>query len=459
MGDRHIRWFQRRSVHITLFVAGVAAFGGSRMVKRPPPPKLPPQIFARVVAVPPVPDSPLLRWNIQTTVEEYKRVGRRSPRWDEFAISTLSLAARRASQSTSAYDDYAKAVGVTARKAVEAGCDDPLVLYYYCAFINDSEQAPLAGVNNDVCRSALAMKATDYSTIRKFWPFLRSATVLGEGAYSAVATKQQMLDEANVCLKELIEDPSVPMQELYKCTQNYLIKEDDIRKGWVPKWKELEPLWFRAHLNSVDALVLKGRTYINDAWKARGDGYADTVTEEGWRLFKERLTLADEVLRNAYRVDPKDPRPATFMIGVSHHVESSASESPQEWFVRAMKADTNNAVACAYFWNYLQPRWGGSMEALLEFGRHCALSPLYGDAVRKTLLDIHDSLSKEDLKTLQHYYEAPEVWADIQLVYEELLRRNPQNPHYGSEYRGWALRCGKPELVGSLGKPTAGRPR
>ena len=44
------------------------------------------------------------------------------------------------------------------------------------------------------------------------------------------------------------------------------------------------------------ALVLEGEYEINEAWKARGGGYADTVTEEGWKGFRQHLAQAANVL-------------------------------------------------------------------------------------------------------------------------------------------------------------------
>jgi hypothetical protein len=39
--------------------------------------------------------------------------------------------------------------------------------------------------------------------------------------------------------------------------------------------------------------------YVQYAWQARGHGAADQVTEEGWKLFHERNTLAQKALEHA----------------------------------------------------------------------------------------------------------------------------------------------------------------
>ncbi|MFO1465163.1 MAG: hypothetical protein U1F35_01755 [Steroidobacteraceae bacterium] len=35
------------------------------------------------------------------------------------------------------------------------------------------------------------------------------------------------------------------------------------------------------------------------AWKARGDGFSNTVTPEGWKLFEERLAKARKLMDEA----------------------------------------------------------------------------------------------------------------------------------------------------------------
>ena len=36
-------------------------------------------------------------------------------------------------------------------------------------------------------------------------------------------------------------------------------------------------------------LLIEGTFYIDYAWEARGIGFSNDVSEEGWKLFKERL--------------------------------------------------------------------------------------------------------------------------------------------------------------------------
>ena len=61
--------------------------------------------------------------------------------------------------------------------------------------------------------------------------------------------------------------------------------------------------WTREKPNSMTAKIALASSYLNFAWDARGNGYAHTVSEENWKLFRERVTNAQEALMLAYRED------------------------------------------------------------------------------------------------------------------------------------------------------------
>ncbi len=65
--------------------------------------------------------------------------------------------------------------------------------------------------------------------------------------------------------------------------------------------------WAQDRPESITAQVCLAEALTSYAWNARGSGYADTVTDEGWRLMKERLKEAWDVLESAYRLPEKCP--------------------------------------------------------------------------------------------------------------------------------------------------------
>ena len=50
--------------------------------------------------------------------------------------------------------------------------------------------------------------------------------------------------------------------------------------------------WRAQYPQSITVYTTLAATYVNYAWQARGNGYANTVTDEGWQLFRDRIHQA-----------------------------------------------------------------------------------------------------------------------------------------------------------------------
>lgn len=75
---------------------------------------------------------------------------------------------------------------------------------------------------------------------------------------------------------------------------------------WQARLKRLRD-WNQNKPDSVTARVALGQFWIGYAWKARGYGWADTVTDEGWREMSDRLENAAQALREAGRMKDRCP--------------------------------------------------------------------------------------------------------------------------------------------------------
>lgn len=76
------------------------------------------------------------------------------------------------------------------------------------------------------------------------------------------------------------------------------------------EWKiQLDRLqrWMKQKPQSITARVALAGAYVEYAWYARGGGYADQVTDQGWQLFGERMDIATKILADAYNLPVKDP--------------------------------------------------------------------------------------------------------------------------------------------------------
>src|SRR5262249_44148578 len=80
-------------------------------------------------------------------------------------------------------------------------------------------------------------------------------------------------------------------------------------------------------------LVLQGEYEIMLAWRARGGGYSDTVTAQGWQGFKDHLTEARTALTKAWKLHPERVLAPARMIYVS--LGDSGIDEMRTWFDRA----------------------------------------------------------------------------------------------------------------------------
>jgi hypothetical protein len=192
-----------------------------------------------------------------------------------------------------------------------------------------------------------------------------------------------------------------------------------------------------------DAMLRLGRFHISAAWHARGGGNADTVTEEGWKRFEQHLKQAETHLRRGWKADGSDARLPTEMLTVAIGRGFERGEM-ETWFERAMKADTNNVDACERKLSYLEPKWHGSAEQVLAFGRKCAASGQWGGSVPLILPEAHRRVASYlGGAELRDYWANPAVWTEIRSCYEAFALRSPKQTAFLQQYAWFAYRCGQ----------------
>lgn len=125
--------------------------------------------------------------------------------------------------------------------------------------------------------------------------------------------------------------------------------------------------------------LITGAFNIDKAWHHRGGGYSNTVNEDGWKLFSKHLKIAAEHLKKAHSLKPERPEAAAKLIAVS--MGGGTDEPVRFWFDKAVAAEVDYKPAyTAILWAY-RPRWGGSHQKMLSFGRECMESGLYDTVV------------------------------------------------------------------------------
>lgn len=116
--------------------------------------------------------------------------------------------------------------------------------------------------------------------------------------------------------------------------------------------------WVKTRPESITARVALADELTNYAWKARGGGYADAVTREGWKLFEERQAEAEKILKSAESLKETCPKGWSVRLMVARGRGMDRADFDR-LFRRAIEAEPRYIRHYYSKAIYLLPRWHG----------------------------------------------------------------------------------------------------
>jgi hypothetical protein len=116
--------------------------------------------------------------------------------------------------------------------------------------------------------------------------------------------------------------------------------------------------WVAARPESAAARIALADAYGGWGYKARGGGSADTVTDEGWRLYNERYAMAASVLVDAAKLKEKSPYWYSVMGYVARAQGWSKSQA-KELLDAAVAFEPGYYHVYRQYANFLLPKWYG----------------------------------------------------------------------------------------------------
>lgn len=139
---------------------------------------------------------------------------------------------------------------------------------------------------------------------------------------------------------------------------------------WRSRIAKLED-WIKANPSSPTPRVALAHAYVRFAWKARGNGQANTVTKEGWTLFNERIQSARTVLDDAAAAGARDPQ---------WYREMQTVALAQGWDrgqVDALAKEASDHEPGYFYFgvaqaNYLLPKWYGKPGETEQYAQQVA---------------------------------------------------------------------------------------
>jgi hypothetical protein len=126
----------------------------------------------------------------------------------------------------------------------------------------------------------------------------------------------------------------------------------------IPEHSTKLAKWRKELPESPTPLIALGRAHLEYAWQARGGGFANTVTEEGWELFHGRLTEARRLLEQAVEMGVKDAEAHRQLIQVAKGQDLD-KEQARAWLDAGRKIDPTYSFLYTAMAEYLLPRWHG----------------------------------------------------------------------------------------------------
>ncbi|HYF50088.1 MAG TPA: hypothetical protein VEJ63_11820 [Planctomycetota bacterium] len=391
-------------------------------------------------------DDAIFESTMDNLVGSYKRVGKKDAKWDKLVLKGLEALAKNFTGRDSSISSLENAC-ILLKKAIDSGCDDPLVAYAYARTVHLSKNTDanlnLRKLHIDAVESLLK---SEHSQTFKIQGCMKAGEIIGATEKPLQPESQNEIDRyADLALQHarstwtgkkltpaLKQDVRVVVNifsQAYAYTGNRMKGVEKL----LALVKELFP-------ESNLAGTFRGEAYVKYAWDARGSGWASTVTDEGWKLMRERLAVAEEALTAAWKHDPKDVYPPLAMIGVELG-QGKGRDVMELWFKRACDADPGNYEVYLRKLYYLEPKWHGSEEDLLSFGKECLASNKWAEKVPFILVDAHNAVCRSRQNN-ENYFENPNVYSDIKEVYEGYLKRFPSDHFRRSEYAKYAHYCG-----------------
>lgn len=391
-------------------------------------------------------DIKLFAWTAKEAAEYYEKDGHTNHAWDAAARQALELDGKRPTldnpiERQKADDAEQKAF----ESALAAGCNDPDVLEMAGRFFDDH------GRDRDRVFS-LFRQALDLAGNGRVSPegqviiagrVLRARAAGLDGGIDRKnwgptgRVMERMLDAYTAA----VQQSGIPPEQVISLAYNVMTTAGVAQFQMKPIFDRVDPALEKAAPNDSRTLNLKGWFYTKYAWEARGGGWANTVTPQGWKDFGDRLATANDLLTQAWQADPDNPDPPTNMLTVALGQDWPIADV-QKWYQRAMDANPDNHQACTSMLYYLEPKWHGSPEAMLQFGRQCFETGNWHGDVAFMLVDAHVSIAKYADNEAQ-YYQNEAVWSDISTVYTAFLDAYPDNAVVRTKYARFSCLCGR----------------
>ncbi|OGV54399.1 MAG: hypothetical protein A2X49_15865 [Lentisphaerae bacterium GWF2_52_8] len=235
----------------------------------------------------------------------------------------------------------------------------------------------------------------------------------GENQEGSRASRRNLL--ATAVSRELRPEDSELFLDLFMSSDEAYDNHASVEMEKLLDLKKSADPWF--------VRCIKGKSHIILAWDARGNGWASTVKEDGWKGFKEHLKIAKENLSNAWLEHPERPWPAKMMMTVAMGSACDNGETVLLWLHRALQARPDYLDAYDSYLFARRPRWGGSHEEMMKLGEECLATARFDTLIPGVYLDaLYSIAAEEENFAWRKPFRGKNVEAKLETLFEGLLK-------------------------------------
>ena len=393
-------------------------------------------------------------WLKKWSSEDYRKFGKHSMAWD---LKVKKVFDKYAIYRLSSSDDlYCSELLEDIQEIVDLGCNDTRMTYILGNLTHRVYGAKYA--ETPIEKSLNGPEQDDYPDFYRYYAARRLILIYEELGYEDEEVYNLLYEKKNKYFARAAAD-----DRFKNGNQRYYIDEyfSEFKRNSKLSRQIEQFMEEYEKLENVDPwidLIVRARYHYILGWVARGGGYANTVTEEGWKIFKSELSDARDYYTSAHQMHPEFPEAASEMILVQ--MASGGSKSEREWFNLAVKAQFDYMPAYKNLMWSIRPRWGGSHKEMLAFGIVCLNTERYDTDVPGIFLkSIRDVSSEYEIRQWTQPFREAGIYKKVKKYFEGILNEPTRELKYyrnKSSYVLYAWLCGEyedaKEMMAELGE-------
>ncbi|MDL5055520.1 DUF4034 domain-containing protein [Oscillatoria laete-virens NRMC-F 0139] len=179
--------------------------------------------------------------------------------------------------------------------------------------------------------------------------------------------------------------------------------------------------WQNSHPSSMTARLVEAKILIDLAWEARGSGYANTVTGDGWKSFHTLLDAAHKVLIEAATLPGSNPEYYNVLLNIAHAQGYSRDEF-EKIFDEAVSKWPSYIPYYEIKSYYLMPRWYGRKGELEKFFHEVYKTHPEGKLIYTKICEDHEGYYGSKFFTHTDF-----KWKLLKEAYEDSLKKYPDS--------------------------------